>query len=853
MEYLDFDVELTALTGRDYRAAVRSPAGKANAIMRFPFDETLLENHLLKLQNALLRSGEERRRALTPEEQAVRGFGRQLFEALIAGDVRACYDQSRVRANQEGKGLRLRLDAQVPELAALPWELLYDPTESEYICLSRATPIVRYLNLPGAREALLVTPPLRILGVVASPNSPATPALDVASEQARLERALSSLKARELIELVWLEGQTWRALQQAMWVGPWHILHFIGHGGFNERAEEGMLALASEKGALDLLSATQLGRVLADHPSLRLVVLNACEGARAGKGDIFSSVGASLARRGIPAVLAMQYEITDHAAIELTRTFYEALAHGLPVDAAVTEARIAINVGSNNSLEWGTPVLFLSATDGALFHLPPPAPEKMLGQWLEEGIAHRKARRYSLALEAYEQALRLAPNAAAAVFGKGNALWELKRQDEARAIYESAFQLPANNAAAHPQKGIALYNLKRYEEALAAFERALQLDSSDPLASNGKGIALVGLKRYEEALAAFERAMQLDPHLALAYSNKGIALQSLQRYEEALAAFERALQLDPTFPNGYFGKGMVLNNLKRYDEALAALERATQLDFHHAQLDFQKGFALSNLKRHAAALAAYERAIELDPNLAGAYTNKGWMLVELQRYQEALPVLERAIQLNPNSAPTYNNKGGALRSLQRYQEALAAYDRALQLDPTDALPSRNKGNLLSDLQRYDEALAAYDHALQCDPANALAYSGKGYALKQLRRYQEALAASDYAIQLNPNLANPYFNRGYALSQLQRHQESLTSYQRCIQLDPNNVDAYNNIGWALYNLQRYQEALPAYDYAIQLNPTYALPYYNKGLLFQKLGRKREANKAFQKARELGYHG
>lgn len=86
------------------------------------------------------------------------------------------------------------------------------------------------------------------------------------------------------------------------------------------------------------MSATKFARVLADHSALRLVVLNACEGARNSQRQNFSSTAATLIKRGIPAVLAMQYSITDLGAIEFAQTFYEALADSLPIDAAVAEA-----------------------------------------------------------------------------------------------------------------------------------------------------------------------------------------------------------------------------------------------------------------------------------------------------------------------------------------------------------------------------------------------------------------------------------------------------------------------------------------------------------------------------------
>jgi hypothetical protein len=87
-----------------------------------------------------------------------------------------------------------------------------------------------------------------------------------------------------------------------------------------------------------------MARLLTTHHSLQPVVLNACSGAKGDQRDLFSSTAATLAKHGIPAVLAMQEEITGNAAIQLTRTFYRALANGQPVDAAVDHARTAMSV-----------------------------------------------------------------------------------------------------------------------------------------------------------------------------------------------------------------------------------------------------------------------------------------------------------------------------------------------------------------------------------------------------------------------------------------------------------------------------------------------------------------------------
>jgi formylglycine-generating enzyme required for sulfatase activity len=261
--------------------------------------------------------------------------------------------------------LRLRLRIGPPELAALPWEFLYDPRQAEYVCLMRDTPVVRYQELPQPPQPLAVAAPLRILGMVAGPRD--MPGLDAAREVQRVDQALRDLQSAVLVRLTWLEGQTWRDLQRAMRGGPWHVFHFIGHGGFDRSADEGLVVLADESGGPDRFHATQLARLLADHRALRLVLLNACEGAHGGERDVFSSTASILVRRGVAAVVAMQYAITDRAAIEFSCSFYEALAEGWPVDAAVAEARKAVSLALRNTVEWGTPVLHMRSPEGVIF------------------------------------------------------------------------------------------------------------------------------------------------------------------------------------------------------------------------------------------------------------------------------------------------------------------------------------------------------------------------------------------------------------------------------------------------------------------------------------------------------
>ncbi len=151
--------------------------------------------------------------------------------------------------------------------------------------------------------------------------------------------------------------------------GPVHVLHFIGHGDFDPDWAEGYLVLEDEASKGHPINASDLATLLATQPTLRLVFLNACQGAQTAAENLFGGIAYRLGQQGIPGVIAMQFPVTDDAAIALSEVFYRGLADGLPVDTALTRARqaIAVDVGS---VEWATAVLFSRAPDNQLLRLP---------------------------------------------------------------------------------------------------------------------------------------------------------------------------------------------------------------------------------------------------------------------------------------------------------------------------------------------------------------------------------------------------------------------------------------------------------------------------------------------------
>jgi hypothetical protein len=376
-EYLDFDL-LIERTGDRYRARVlSSPGGEASADFTLPFSSEQLQIFVLKAIS--LGTRRRVRRIESPDMSEIKTFGRELFDAVFDDEVNNCLRLSLHEAEKGRAGLRIRLRLDDSNggtgvsLSDVPWEFMYDSGGAGFLCLSSASPVVRYQDLRQPIERIAVKPPLRLLVMISAPRD--APELNVGHEQATLDRALRDPIEKGLITVDLMEDATLEQLQRRLRRAEYHAFHFIGHGGYGDRGQGGVLLLENEEGKSDPVSAEFLRTLFQNHKTLRLAVLNACEGARTDPTDPFAGVAQSLVRGGVAAVIAMQFEISDEAAIILSSEFYSALADGYPVDAALAEARTAVYTRAS-AVEWAIPVLYLRSPDASIFdvEVPPPLP-----------------------------------------------------------------------------------------------------------------------------------------------------------------------------------------------------------------------------------------------------------------------------------------------------------------------------------------------------------------------------------------------------------------------------------------------------------------------------------------------
>jgi CHASE2 domain-containing sensor protein len=357
VRYFDFDLWIDARTETGYplRAACGAQ-GEARDVASL--DASV--DPLLTLLGALGR-GE------TQAADLVR-CGTFLYGAVFrapTGDLEALFERSfGGLRDRQSEGLRIRLRLEPPQIAGLPWELLYSPRRERFLGTTMETALVRYVEVLEPVRPLQVSLPLRVLVLI-----PSAVGIDAQAEKAVLTEALRGLEKDVQVEI--LEGNVTRTrLSDALLEQRFHVLHFIGHGGF--RDERPFLLLNDEAGGTDFVGHQDFSRLLLDHTTLKLAVLNSCEGATLSSSQPLVGMAAEMVKRGLPAVVAMQYPIRDRQAVVFAREFYRSLFKGWArgwIEVAVSHARRRLEGEFPGDRVVGTPVLFTRAPEGVLFDL----------------------------------------------------------------------------------------------------------------------------------------------------------------------------------------------------------------------------------------------------------------------------------------------------------------------------------------------------------------------------------------------------------------------------------------------------------------------------------------------------
>ena len=218
----------------------------------------------------------------------------------------------------------------------------------------------------------------------------------------------------------------------------------------------------------------------------------------------------------------------------------------------------------------------------------------------------------------------------------------------------------------------ALYELKRLDEAVKLLEKMADERPTRTDALLKLGNFLRYKEKFEKAVGAYDQAFErLEKPNAQQWSlyySRGIALERSNQWKRAEKDFLKALEFKPEQP-------YVLNYL-----GYSWVEKGKNID---------------------KARGMIERAVQQRQNDGYIVDSMGWVLYRLGKYEESVAHLERAVQLRPQDPVINDHLGDAYWRVGRRHEARFQWRRALSFKPEKKETDKIEGKLKKGLGKAE--------------------------------------------------------------------------------------------------------------------------------------------------------
>jgi tetratricopeptide (TPR) repeat protein/TolB-like protein/DNA-binding winged helix-turn-helix (wHTH) protein len=300
----------------------------------------------------------------------------------------------------------------------------------------------------------------------------------------------------------------------------------------------------------------------------------------------------------------------------------------------------------------------------------------------------------NLALDWYEQALKIDPDYAAAHAGKCE-------------LFVTAFK----------EVDDASY-IKRAESSCGI---ALELNPNLDVVHTSLGSLYTAIGSYANAEVAFKKALDIDPFSVSSLLGLGDVYRLLNRHKEAEDNLKKAIGLNPGDPRPYNRLGRFLFRSGRFDEAAEQYQHVVALQADNMNAYSNLGAAYMMSGRFELAAPAYERAINIEPSKNG-YSNLGLMHYYLGNFETSIINHNKAVELNPNDHLARSNLGDALwiaskraAALKEFAQAERLVNNALKINPNDPFLMMDLSWIYAMMGKPEEARITIQRVLELAP------------------------------------------------------------------------------------------------------------------------------------------
>lgn len=307
--------------------------------------------------------------------------------------------------------------------------------------------------------------------------------------------------------------------------------------------------------------------------------------------------------------------------------------------------------------------------------------------YFKKGMEEKNARRFLVASQAFEKAIKFDPTYTEAYLENGYVSLEMRKTDPAIRNFTKVYELQPSNKAVVKELMDLYYNYRQYNKATEFANKCMDCKGAQRII----GMSYYKQEDYGKAEKALLLALSKDGNDAEATYTLARTYLDMEEYKKAVPYYEKAVNMDKTKNVWMYELGLLYFNLTNYKAAVSSFTSA-----------MERGYAVSNDLNENLGYASlysgdYDKGEQLllniwnkKPGNKDLLRDMSEVLYQQKQYDRSLVYCQKLMELNPNDAKALYQAGLNFQKKGNKDRGQQMCDKAIEMDPSLASLRREK-------------------------------------------------------------------------------------------------------------------------------------------------------------------
>ena len=475
----------------------------------------------------------------------------------------------------------------------------------------------------------------------------------------------------------------------------------------------------------------------------------------------------------------------------------------------------------------------------ALDELSAAAPLQDGAAEITRGDAYTSLGKQAEAKAAYEQALKLTPDAPLALVGLAKIAYFGKDVDGASRLVDQAITKNPKSTEALIAKADLLRAQEKNDAAMAAYDEAIKISPDNVQNRISKANLQIGLRRFDEAAKEIDAARKIAPAAPLVSYTQALLDFSQGKHKPALESIQQVLKVAPEHMPSVLLAGAIEYALGSNEQAEQYVKRYMAVNPGNAYASKLLASILLKNNDPQRALSVLNPAIQQSQGDSQLLSLAGESYMRAKDFPKATEYFEKASALAPQTPMIRTALGMSKLAQGENASGMAELEMASNMDTKNSQP----GTLLVmnhlRMKEFDKALAAVNKLEKEKPDDAAIKTLKGNVYMTRRELPQARQSFEQAAKLQAGYFPPVANLAQIDFAEKKPDAAKARIEAFLEKDKDNIDAITALASLASSQGKTAEAIVLLERASSVKPADLPPALRLGSAYLQTGDKAKA--------------